>query len=142
MLVHENQLPKFASAIVPKVWGTEYHLVNRAYCAKILAARPGFVSSFHKHTRKAETFILLQGCLRLRLEGSNMERVLNPGDQHTINPGTGHSFEAVGATAYILEVSTHHDDADVIRLSESGPVNNDQPVRVGTERHGKPACSR
>jgi quercetin dioxygenase-like cupin family protein len=105
---------------VIKVWGCEVWLVNEPeYCAKILKIDKGAFSSFHRHLRKKETFIVKDGEVNLEydLEGNFVR--LKPGESWTIEPGTYHRFRGIW-NSEILEVSTHHDDVDVQRLTESG----------------------
>lgn len=110
---------------VEKVWGEEIWLVNNElYCGKLLLVNRNAHSSYHCHHRKRETFMALEGCVLLIIEGK--EHILAPFTRpKTIEPGEKHKF--VGQTAAVLlEVSTHHEDSDVERFSESRP---------GTERN-------
>jgi mannose-6-phosphate isomerase-like protein (cupin superfamily) len=111
--------------IVQKVWGTEYWLTNhKEYCSKILDVKAGFTSSSHYHKKKKETFIVLNGLCRLVLDGNNVG--VTAGGQVTINPGVIHRFYVKKSNyrgCRILEVSTYHDDKDVVRLEESRALN-------------------
>lgn len=105
---------------VPKDWGTELWLVNSPlYCAKILQVRYGWTSSFHCHRTKTETFFLRDGIVLLQV--GEEEALLYPnGAGITLEPGTYHRFTGLASpVATILEVSTQHDDADVVRASFS-----------------------
>ena len=116
--------------IVTKEWGNETWLVNEAeYCAKYLDISPGKQCSLHYHPIKKETFIVVSGKVRLQryLEDEtqpdqfSVVEILLPGESRTIEPKTAHRFTAEGSrTARVLEISTHHDDADVERLEPSG----------------------
>jgi len=111
---------------VEKLWGYEEWLVNsELYCAKRLVIYPGRESSIHYHKVKQETFCVVSGIVRLQQWEKNLDdfpsdETLIKDDQRTIMPKTPHRFSAVGYNnAVILEVSTHHDDADVVRIAES-----------------------
>lgn len=108
--------------IVPKVWGREIWVANNPkYCGKLLIIRPGFKCSLHYHKVKMETFYCVKGRCTLEVGGQAYD--LYPLTAPvTIMPGDRHLFFSLrGAT--IMEVSTFHDDADVVRLAESGRIN-------------------
>ena len=105
---------------VPKVWGTEVWLLNTPkYCAKLLHILKGAESSIHLHPIKEESFVCVEGQVALMIDGKDymLSEFSRP---KTIFPKQKHQF--IGITdALLLEVSTHHDDKDVIRFSESKP---------------------
>ncbi len=108
--------------IVRKEWGEEHWIVNREYCGKKLLLRKGYRSSLHSHRVKDETFYMMEGRLELEIgtDPENLEvRVLEPGDVVHLPPGTWHRFTGI-EDAWFMEFSTHHDDADTIRLTRSG----------------------
>jgi len=108
--------------VVPKVWGRELWIVNNElYCGKILELKPGFESSLHFHHKKDETFHILDGSCILNLEYKELQ--LGRGATVRIQPGTKHSFWTSDPKGCrILEVSTPHDDKDVVRLRESAAL--------------------
>jgi mannose-6-phosphate isomerase-like protein (cupin superfamily) len=113
-----------AVKIVEKVWGVEYWLVNSpVYCSKILQIKSGFTSSRHRHKIKDETFVVLSGACNV--EVGEQEFRLGPGGSIKIPPNCLHRFylKRSDRECRVLEVSTHHDEADVFRESESGRVN-------------------
>lgn len=121
--------------IVKKVWGKEIWLVNNElYCAKLLSIDPGAKTSVHCHHKKQETFYGLEGAVALIIEGKTYD--LNPNARpKTILPGEFHQFVSMAeradgdeAWAIILEVSTHHDDSDVERRTESVAGEKDDPT--------------
>lgn len=116
--------------IVEKVWGREVWLVNgEQYCAKRLTVNPGWRCSMHRHPRKDETFIVESGYGWALVEDDPIE--LLPGTIVEVPPNTWHMFwcPAGHPTPLVfLEVSTHHDDQDVVRHSESAPLKT--PLRV------------
>ena len=102
---------------VDKLWGEEIWLVNDEYCGKLLILNPGIVCSYHCHNTKKETFYCLEGHACLTIEGKDymMTPFARP---KTIQPREKHSFHSLrGAT--LLEISTHHDEEDVVRITES-----------------------
>ena len=109
---------------VQKIWGEEWWLDNEEFCTKLLFVKPGFQCSLHYHPVKRESFRLLSGALFLEqrdIRGIPFEEFLAVGDRRLIEPKTPHRFRSYEG-AVILESSTHHDDADVVRLVESGPI--------------------
>ena len=108
--------------IIQKVWGSEEVLVNTdTYCGKILRLDKGARCSLHYHNVKDETFYLISGRFMLLtgLQGERYEKkILEPGDSFRIVPGCYHRFWGI-EDSVIAEFSTHHDDADVVRLEPS-----------------------
>jgi len=104
--------------IVPKVWGCEEWIVNNdKYCGKLLKIKKGAQSSLHYHIKKMETFYCIKGQVRLEIDGKGY--ILNPYSRpKTILQGQMHQFGGI-SDATLLEISTHHDDNDVVRLSGS-----------------------
>ena len=101
---------------VEKVWGEEEWIVNRSYCGKVLRLKAGYVCSLHYHNNKDETFYVLDGRVRFQLNKRVME--LGAGESLHVPPAAVHSFAGITA-ATIIEFSTFHDEADVVRLTES-----------------------
>lgn len=103
---------------VEKRWGEEIVLVNNdLYCGKLLVLDKNAVSSYHYHKIKKETFMAIEGYATLTIEGK--EYMLSPFTKaKTIYPMEKHKFEGI-SPCVILEVSTTHDEEDVVRLSES-----------------------
>jgi len=104
--------------VVPKIWGREIWIVNELeYCAKFLHLNKDAQSSMHYHKTKKETFYCLKGQVALTIEGRDY--MLNPWARpKTIEPEQTHIFYGI-TNAVILEISTHHSEDDVVRLSES-----------------------
>lgn len=97
--------------IVPKSWGEEHIIVNDEYCGKLLMLREGKQCSYHYHKVKKETFYPLWGKVLLTVEGEEFELK----EAYTLEPYAKHRFMGL-TNATILEISTHHDDADTVRL--------------------------
>lgn len=123
MIVNEPEIARSAINTVKKLWGVEYWIVNGPlYCMKFLKVNPGFQCSIHAHKKKDETFWGVSGDLVVNFHNAKgiTERVfsLGPGEAVGVEPKHFHSFQAHNVT-WVVEVSTHHDDDDVIRLQES-----------------------
>ena len=103
---------------VKKAWGEERWLVNNElYCSKLLMVNKGATSSLHYHPEKQETFYCLQGGISLKVVDSLW--LMTPYiESITIHPHQAHQFHAF-EDSVMLEVSTHHNDRDVVRLTES-----------------------
>jgi mannose-6-phosphate isomerase-like protein (cupin superfamily) len=118
-------LPLVPQKVVLKLWGTEFWLTNTdKYCAKVLEIMPGWSCSRHFHPIKTETFYVLEGEVELQMWNSfGMEsgEYLKAGDQRLILPRTHHRFSSLEG-AQILEISTHHEDEDTIRIEESRKI--------------------
>ena len=104
---------------VKKKWGKEIWLVNELeYCAKLLIIEPGHECSYHCHLIKKETFYCLWGETQIFCEGEYI--VLNQTTEpFTILAGLYHSFSGNYPLNILLEVSTHHDNNDVVRKKRS-----------------------
>jgi len=131
---------------IEKAWGYEEVMVNNElYCNKRLVVRAGHRTSLHYHSKKDETFYIEggQGDLLLALcdpVGGIIidDRIdLRRGVTIRVRPGRIHQFN--NAMKYIdlviLEVSTHHDDADSHRLQVGGRIT--QEDRDGEEASNK-----
>lgn len=111
---------------IDKEWGYEQIVCNTdLYCAKFLHFHPGKKSSLHYHLKKDETFHVMDGECRIQTSmeiGNHKELpILRKGDLKHIPPALPHRvFSERGCV--ILEVSTHHSDADVVRLEPSGSI--------------------
>ena len=109
---------------VGKVWGKEIWVVNREYCGKILKLKKGFRCSIHYHRKKDETFYILTGKVLVEVVqdfGADKEHIMLPGSIIHIAPFVSHRFTGL-EDSEIIEFSTHHEDSDSYRLTESGKV--------------------
>jgi quercetin dioxygenase-like cupin family protein len=105
----------------PKVWGEEDWIVNNpSYCGKILRLRQGWQCSLHYHPVKAETFYVMEGRVRFELGHGVFE--LKAGESITVEPRVAHRFTGL-EDSLIVEFSTFHDEADVVRLEVSRAVD-------------------
>mgnify|MGYP001052504069 CR=1 FL=1 len=125
--------------IVDKYWGREIWLVNcDKYCGKILELNPGYVSSYHHHKIKQETFYCLEGSFTLILDSKEIQ-VSQGMEPITVMPGQYHSFGTQTPTR-ILEISTKHDDIDVYRRTLSHAYSAESPfykLDIGCGKHKK-----
>jgi sialic acid synthase SpsE/mannose-6-phosphate isomerase-like protein (cupin superfamily) len=80
-------------------------VVNRDYCKKLIVVLPGQDHPEQYHKQKEETFMVLDGELKLVLDGA--ERICKVGDVVTVSPGTRHAFSSDGG-AVIEELSSTH----------------------------------
>lgn len=110
-----------AVEIVPKLWGFEKWLENNdKYCSKLLSLNKGYQCSLHSHKLKDEMFLITKGHIRLELGNEVLH--LRENNYVRIPPGTIHRFTGM-EDSEILEISTHHDEADTHRLEESKKIN-------------------
>jgi len=100
---------------VRKPWGREVLVADEPeYAAKILEMREGRPTSLHIHPMKKESLYVVSG--RLRVETSEGEYKLSPGEGITIEPGIEHRLVPL-EDSRVLEVSTQPKD-DTVRISD------------------------
>ncbi len=102
---------------VARDWGTEIWIVNcDEYCSKLLYLPKGAQCGEHYHKLKKETFYCLKGQVALKVKDKDM--IIDSFSKPiTIRPTENHSFKGI-TNAILLEISTHHEDSDVVFLSE------------------------
>lgn len=123
---------------VSKPWGYEEWIDNNhLYCGKILFVKRNKYCSWHFHEQKTETFHVLSGRVRLAYSPYDiveedgimqfqyntdilvsLSQTLVPGDSFHIPVGMVHRFYGL-EDSKIIEISTHHEDSDSIRLLPS-----------------------
>jgi mannose-6-phosphate isomerase-like protein (cupin superfamily) len=108
---------------VDKSWGYELWLANNEkenYCGKILYINPGYAGSMHFHSKKHETFYILEGTLKVDvLNPENAEKtthLLKEGETFVLDRLTPHQLFATDKPVKFIEISTFHDDADSYRV--------------------------
>ncbi len=113
--------------LVERDWGREYWIINcDEYCSKLLYLPKGAKSELHYHKLKKETFYCLKGQVLLTIK--DLIHNVNPFSKpFTIEPNVPHSFEGL-SNAILLEISTHHADDDVVFLSKAY-----KPMEVSTQ---------
>ena len=108
---------------VSKKWGEEIWIINNErYCGKYLIINKGACSSLHYHPKKMESFMCIKGLVMLYVQIQNelKEYIMEKNDVViTLMPGTPHAFQGMTEGATFLEISTPHDDSDVVRFTES-----------------------
>jgi mannose-6-phosphate isomerase-like protein (cupin superfamily) len=111
---------------VTKAWGSELWLINQeAYCGKILTVNRGHQCSLHSHPIKEESFYVIKGFGLIQVE-SRIYKVLPQTVVH-IQPNTLHRFATTGTSPMeLLEISTHHEDDDVVRAYDSCPFTSEE----------------
>ncbi len=77
--------------------------VNRDYCKKLVVQLPGQKHPLHYHRLKEETFQVLDGVLRIELDGR--VKTLTPGETVVVMPGAWHGFSTEGGVIF-EEIST------------------------------------
>lgn len=105
-----------------KGWGYEDLIWNRDYCGKVIFVRQDRSCSWHYHAIKDEVLYLESGIVVLKYSYDDdivtaQEVVLRPHDSFHVPVGLRHRFTAL-QDSFIFEFSTHHDDADSIRLAK------------------------
>lgn len=133
---------------VSKIWGGEEWIVNNhLYCGKKLLLISNHHCSFHFHREKYETFYVSEGKvlvlysyddalqkskddLIIGVEGKEIrirnteavgeysQYILERGQSLEIPRGLRHLFYGL-QNSFIFEFSTHHEDSDSYRLTES-----------------------
>lgn len=98
-------------------------VVNRSYCKKLLLLLPGQRHPEQYHRHKDETFHVLHGELTLQLDG--VERLCQPGDVVTVEPGVRHAFRSEGG-AIIEELSSTHVSNDSFYTDEAINANRER----------------
>lgn len=112
---------------VQKVWGREDWIANTSlYCGKRNHLWVKHRVSDHHHRVKDETFFVLSGLMLLEINrGEEWERtvVLGPDDSIRLEPLMWHRYTGLKNTVF-FEFSTHHDDKDTYRRTESEQVSD------------------
>ena len=107
--------------LIEKVWGHEECIVNTEnYCGKVLTLKKDYRCSMHYHKIKDETFLIIKGTVWMECDGES--KLMNPGESIRIKPNMKHRFTGI-TNAKIIEFSTHHEDSDSYRETESERMN-------------------
>jgi D-lyxose ketol-isomerase len=113
--------------IVSKVWGHEEILLEwPELTRKNLVIDPRKRCSLHYHPVKREAFIVRAGTVWVELQLPDERHMLVAGTEDdttviVLEPGRPHRFWS-HAGGVLEEVSTRHDDDDVVRLEPSGDI--------------------
>jgi mannose-6-phosphate isomerase-like protein (cupin superfamily) len=109
-----------------KIWGYEdIYCNNEHYCFKELVLNPGFISSYHKHQKKDECFLIGDDSNDIYFSIEGVPFIACPGDFIHVPPNYAHEFAALGCVGqgYFYEVSSHDDPADSYRETQSRAIN-------------------
>jgi len=94
-------------------WGWEMICANTPlYHSRFLIIKEGESLPYLYHKRRDKTIIVLQGVVRLVIEGKN--KVLNERERYHIPPKLMHQIIAIKGDANILETGTKFEDDVVI----------------------------
>ena len=105
--------------IIEKVWGRELIVADELeYCGKILVLRKGAGSSIHMHPKKKETLFCYKGRVLFALADQPPLVLHREAEPVIVLPGQWHQFYGL-EDSEIMETSTHHDDSDVERRTQS-----------------------
>lgn len=99
-----------------KEWGSEeWYINNELYCFKKLIVEAGKSCSYHYHEHKDETFIVKRGQFDIIID--DIYLTLKEGHTLRVVPRQKHMFTAYEEEedSVLIEISTHHKDADSIR---------------------------
>lgn len=88
-----------------EIGATIINMINREYCKKLIIVFPAQKHPVHRHEKKEETFEMLAGDLRVKLDDEIID--LKPGDRLLIKRNTWHSFSSQNG-AIFEEISTTH----------------------------------
>ena len=115
--------------MTPKVWGCEELILNdvdAGYCGKLLWLLSNHQGSLHYHEVKDEVFMCIEGAVWVEYwpvdePHKRTVTILRSIDRDALRlrPRTVHRFAALEDVAVLVEFSTPHSDADVVRLEES-----------------------
>jgi len=102
-------------------------VVNKAYCKKILGIFSGQHHPEQWHDLKSETFVVLHGQIRLKLDGE--EGTYCPGAVVTVEPGVRHEFWGV-EDSIIEEISSTHNPQDSFYTDDQITANSSRKTIV------------
>tara|TARA_B100000427_G_scaffold323043_1_gene325912 strand:- start:2152 stop:2508 length:357 start_codon:yes stop_codon:yes gene_type:complete len=112
-----------ATKKVEKSWGHEIWLANNKeenYCGKILYVKEGKSSSMHFHSKKHESFYILEGTLCIHILDTETTETtpiyLEKGKSFEIGRLVPHKLEAFKGPVKFIEISTFHEDSDSYRV--------------------------
>ena len=115
------------TTVVKRDWGEEHTLVDEpTHCAKILKLKAGWQSSLDHHEQRDKTLFVKVGSVAVEVD----DRIVIAGidDKIRIPPGTVHRFSTWRNKAELMEVSSHHQEDDVVEH---------EPARKMTEKEMK-----
>lgn len=84
---------------------TIINFINRDYCKKLIICLPGQTHPEQHHKQKEETFNIIYGKVKIKLNG--VEKEYGPGDSILVEKGVKHEFSSKSG-AVIEEISSTH----------------------------------
>jgi sialic acid synthase SpsE/quercetin dioxygenase-like cupin family protein len=111
---------------------TIINVINREYCKKLIVVLPGQRHPEQYHKIKEETFVVLDGAVKLTLDGVVKE--CRRGDVVTVNRGTKHPFSSETG-AIIEEISSTHYKDDSYYTDEAILRNTDRKTVLSYWMH-------
>jgi mannose-6-phosphate isomerase-like protein (cupin superfamily) len=109
--------------IIKKDWGQEVWMANNLennYCGKIISIGPGCSTSLHFHSKKHETFFIVEGSLELHIIDTETAQeqiiILEVGDTYVLERNVPHKLASTQGCE-LIEISTYHLNEDSYRIS-------------------------
>lgn len=104
-----------------KKWGTEFWLINKEFCGKVLEFnKAGNKFSCHLHRYKDEIFYFLGKFKFIYIDTDTAEKYeieVKSGDSIYIPQCVPHQLIALEDNAKLIEISSHHEDSDSYRIA-------------------------
>lgn len=111
-----------------KIWGVTEDLLRTPFVeVHRLVIEPGFHCSWHKHERKHNAFLCLEGVLHIEVRkayGLVDCTTLHPGDICTVPPGEEHRFIVNKQGSLVRALEIYYPDIlteDIVRTDNGGP---------------------
>lgn len=117
-------------------WGS-YTVLEAAarYKVKRIEVRPGQRLSYQKHLRRSEHWMVVQGCGKVTLDGTDV--ALNEGDVVDVPAGTAHRIENTGEvmlTFIEIQRGDYFGEDDIVRLQDDyGRTDSDLRPQTSCE---------
>ncbi|MDD5155047.1 MAG: N-acetylneuraminate synthase family protein [Candidatus Omnitrophica bacterium] len=110
-----------------KFGATIINCINREYCKKLIIVLPGQAHPLHYHKKKEETFHVLYGDIRIKLNGT--EKDYKAGDMVIVERNTEHSFSSKNGAVF-EEISTMHFAGDSYYADEQILENKNRKTEL------------
>lgn len=92
-----------------------FHLINKEYSKMLVMMFKGQKYPEHYHIKKNETYLILEGDLRIKIQDKIID--LKKGDTYTVNNNTIHSFETLEGVIF-EEIATSYIEGDSKYIKE------------------------
>ena len=101
------------TTVAKKAWGEEHMLVDEpTHCAKLLKLKANWQSSLDHHAKRDKTLFVKLGAVAVEVDDRIFLAAVD--DKIRIPPGTVHRFSAGIKRVELMEVSSHHEEDDVV----------------------------